>query len=33
VEGPDPEHSTRSIENLISRYAELVDAGDFGGLG
>ncbi len=33
MEGPDPEHSTRSIENLISRYAELVDAGDFGGLG
>jgi 3-phenylpropionate/cinnamic acid dioxygenase small subunit len=26
-------HSTRSIENLIARYAELVDAGDFPGLG
>jgi hypothetical protein len=30
---PDPEQSARSIENLIATYAELVDAGDFGGLG
>ena len=30
---PDPHHSARSIENLIARYAELVDAGDFAGLG
>ncbi len=29
----DAEHSARSIENLIARYAELVDAGDFAGLG
>ncbi len=29
----DQEHSARSIENLIARYAELVDAGDFAGLG
>jgi hypothetical protein len=29
----DPHHSARSIENLIARYAELVDAGDFAGLG
>jgi len=29
----DHEHSARSIENLIARYAELVDSGDFGGLG
>jgi len=30
---PDAEHSARSIENLIARYAELIDAGDFPGLG
>ena len=32
---PTPQHerSDRSVENLIARYAELVDAGDFGGLG
>jgi ketosteroid isomerase-like protein len=30
---PDQEHSARSIENLIAKYAELVDAGDFAGLG
>lgn len=30
---PDQEHSARSIENLIATYAELVDAGDFAGLG
>ena len=30
---PQHERSDRSIENLIARYAELVDAGDFGGLG
>lgn len=30
---PDPERSARCIENLIATYAELVDAGDFGGLG
>jgi hypothetical protein len=30
---PDPHQSARSIENLIVRYAELVDAGDFRGLG
>lgn len=33
MDGPDPGDSARSIANLISRYAELVDAGDFGGLG
>jgi len=35
VAAPTPQHerSDRSIENLIARYAELVDAGDFGGLG
>jgi 3-phenylpropionate/cinnamic acid dioxygenase small subunit len=30
---PDPHTSARAIENLIARYAELVDAGDFAGLG
>ena len=30
---PDPDASARAIENLIARYAELVDAGDFAGLG
>ncbi len=30
---PEHEHSARSIENLIARYAELIDAGDFTGLG
>jgi len=29
----DPVDSARSIENLIAAYAELVDAGDFRGLG
>ncbi|GAA2154878.1 nuclear transport factor 2 family protein [Kitasatospora kazusensis] len=29
--GPQPSH--RAIENLIARYAELVDDGDFAGLG
>jgi 3-phenylpropionate/cinnamic acid dioxygenase small subunit len=33
VASEGPEHSARSIENLIAAYAELVDAGDFGGLG
>ena len=33
MDGQDPEHSARSVENLIARYAELVDAGDFAGLG
>jgi 3-phenylpropionate/cinnamic acid dioxygenase small subunit len=33
VPAPDSAHSIRSIENLIARYAELVDAGDFAGLG
>lgn len=33
VAAPDNEHSARSIENLIATYAELVDAGDFPGLG
>jgi hypothetical protein len=33
VDGPDPAHSARSIENLIAEYAALVDAGDFAGLG
>ena len=28
-----PERSDRAIENLIARYAELVDTGDFSGLG
>jgi uncharacterized protein (TIGR02246 family) len=30
---PDSEYSARAIENLIARYAALVDAGDFAGLG
>jgi 3-phenylpropionate/cinnamic acid dioxygenase small subunit len=30
---PDPAASHRAIENLIARYAELVDGGDFAGLG
>ncbi|MGW2463758.1 nuclear transport factor 2 family protein [Streptomyces sp. NPDC001356] len=30
---PAPESSHRAIENLIARYAELVDDGDFAGLG
>ncbi|KOG63956.1 aromatic-ring-hydroxylating dioxygenase [Streptomyces griseoflavus] len=30
---PDPTPSHRAIENLIARYAELVDDGDFAGLG
>ncbi|MFE2471071.1 nuclear transport factor 2 family protein [Streptomyces mirabilis] len=29
----DPASSHRAIENLIARYAELVDGGDFAGLG
>lgn len=29
----DPVSNDRVIENLIARYAELVDGGDFGGLG
>ena len=33
MDGHDAEHSARAIENLIARYAELVDAGDFAGLG
>ena len=33
--GPADEHGdgARSVENLIARYAELVDSGDFAGLG
>ena len=30
---PDPPASYRAIENLIAKYAELVDDGDFAGLG
>jgi len=30
---PDPSSSCRAIENLIGTYAELVDDGDFAGLG
>jgi uncharacterized protein (TIGR02246 family) len=33
TQAPQHERSDRSIENLIARYAELVDTGDFGGLG
>jgi len=33
VAPPVPEHGSRHIENLIAAYAELVDAGDFTGLG
>ncbi|MGI5135314.1 nuclear transport factor 2 family protein [Streptomyces sp. CA-106110] len=29
----DPASSYRAVENLIARYAELVDGGDFAGLG
>lgn len=29
----DPASSYRAIENLVARYAELVDAGDFAGVG
>ncbi|GLY83205.1 nuclear transport factor 2 family protein [Actinoallomurus iriomotensis] len=31
--GPEPAASHREIANLIARYAELVDGGDFAGLG
>ena len=30
---PDDGPSVRAIQNLVARYAELVDAGDFAGLG
>jgi 3-phenylpropionate/cinnamic acid dioxygenase small subunit len=33
VHSPDPSSSYRAIENLIATYAELVDDGDFAGLG
>jgi hypothetical protein len=33
VAATDPAQSARSIENLIVRYAALIDAGDFAGLG
>jgi 3-phenylpropionate/cinnamic acid dioxygenase small subunit len=33
VAASDFEHGVRAVENLIARYAELVDAGDFAGLG
>ncbi|MFF9001018.1 hypothetical protein ACF1GW_29535 [Streptomyces achromogenes] len=29
----DPASSYRAVENLLARYAELVDDGDFAGLG
>jgi 3-phenylpropionate/cinnamic acid dioxygenase small subunit len=33
IHSPDPSSSYRAIENLIATYAELVDDGDFAGLG
>jgi 3-phenylpropionate/cinnamic acid dioxygenase small subunit len=33
IHSPDPSSSYRAIENLIAIYAELVDDGDFAGLG
>jgi 3-phenylpropionate/cinnamic acid dioxygenase small subunit len=33
VTASDHEHGARAVENLIARYAELVDAGDFSALG